>query len=242
MNLGDLINVFRQRSFDTKDPQLWSDDELAEFADDAEAEAAERARLIRDSTTEAICQIIVGANTAAYLLDPRILSVERAKLDSVAVPLALSSTPAMDQNMGNRPRDWRSFSGNWAGGIGGGWEDRQGTPSIAVLDAEGAGWKLTLSPRPTKADVLRLQVFRLPLQPLSTDGDNVPEIPPRLHVRLVDWMMYRAYSKQDAETFDAGIAAKHEAIFTAAFGPKIDANTRRKQEDRTSSVVQFREF
>ena len=242
MTLGDLIDVFRARAFDTKEPYLWSDAEVREFADDAENEAAERARLIKDSTTTAICQVAVVANTAAYALDSRVISVERAKLDSQSVPLVLSSTQAMDQNMGVRPRDWRASSSNWVGGIAGGWEARQGTPNTAVLDAEGPGWKLMLSPIPTKADTLRLQVYRLPLVALSTSEANTPEIPLRLHIRLVDWMVYRAYSKQDAETFDREKAAQAEATFTSAFGQRIDANARRKQEDRTSSVVQFREF
>ncbi len=242
MTLGDLSTAFRARAFDTKAPYLWSDDEVAEFAEDAENEAAERARLIRDSMTPAICQVAVVAGAASYMLDARILSVDRAKLDSQSVPLTLSSTTAMDLGQGARPRDWRASNSNWVGGIGGGWEGRQGTPTIAVLDAEGAGWKLTLSPTPTQADTLRLQVFRLPLEPLSSDTDNVPEIPARLHIRLVDWMMFRAYSKQDAEAADAATAAKHEAAFTAAFGPRIDANARRKQEDRSASGVQFREF
>lgn len=242
MNLGQLIAAFRARAFDTKEPYLWSAEEVAEFAEDAENEAAERARLIRDSLTTAVCEVPVVAGTAVYMLDPRILSVDRAKLDSQSVPLALSSTAAMDAGMGGRPRDWRTSSGTYVGGIGGGWEGRSGTPTTAVLDAEGAGWKLTLAPAPNKDDTLRLQVFRLPLQPLSSDSDNIPEIPARLHIRLVDWMLFRAYSKQDTETADPAAAARAEAAFTSAFGPRIDANARRKQEDRATNGVQFRDF
>lgn len=223
MTMGELMDAFRARAFDTVVPYLWSDDEVREYADDAENEAAERARLLRDSTTAEICEVEVVADTAAYILDSRILSVERAKLDLGSSPLSLTSTPAMDAENGR-------------------WESCTGTPSRMVLDAEQGTWKATLNPTPQVNDTLRLQVYRLPIALLSTDESNIPEIHPRLHIRLVDWMMARAYRKQDAETRDELKAQEHEAIFESAFGRRIDANVRRKQEDLVPSVVQFREF
>jgi hypothetical protein len=149
----------------------------------------------------------------------------------------------MDTGAGVLPRDWRTQSLSWqSGASGGGWEKRTGTPSMALLDREGPRWKLTLVPKPVASDTLRLQVTRLPIGPLSSDGGNVPEIDSRLHVRLVDWMVYREYSKQDTETFDRSKAADAEATFTRHFGERIDANVRRKQADRAPSVVAFQEF
>jgi hypothetical protein len=222
MTLADLIDAFRARAQDTVEPYLWSDDEVREFATDAENEAAERGRLIRDSTTPEICVVEVLEDQAGYDLDSRIISVERAKMDGATLPLKLTSTDAMDRN--------------------GAWEHRTGTPSYAVLDAEGPAWRLTLSPIPTADGTLRLQVFRYPIGPLSSDGGNVPEIHARLHPRLIDWMLHRAYGKQDAETYDRVKAEQAEAVFTASFGPRIDANVRRKQADRATSVVQFQEY
>lgn len=240
MTRAELFAAFRNRNADTSLPYLWSDAELQEFLDDGHNEAAERGRLLRDSTTAAICTIAVTANTASYVLDQRILSVERAKLDSRTAPLRLSSTPAMDGRAGAFPRDWR-VNGVWRPVIGGDWTTQQGTPFVLVLDAEGARWKATLAPIPVVDDVLRLQVFRLPLYCLDDDEDE-PEIPYRLHIRLVDWMEHRAYAKKDADTYDERRSLTAEAVFASAFGQRIDANVRRKQEDLTPSVVQFREF
>ena len=242
MTLGEIIANFRLRAFDSVAPYLWSDDELREFADDAENESCERAYLLRDTTTPEICNVSVIAGTASYLLDSRILVVTRAKLDNTAVPLGLMSTEAMDRTAGAMPRDWRTQSRSWMADVGGGWEQRSGTPAVALLDPEGTRWKLTLTPKPVVNDTLRLQVFRLPIGPLSIDEGNVPEIPYRLHPRLVDWMMYRAYSKQDVETKDTVKAAQAEAAFAASFGPRVDANVRRKQLDRAPNVTVFREF
>lgn len=242
MNLQGLIAAFRARAQDTAQPYLWSDDEVKEFANDAEIEAAERASLLRDTTTAAICEVDVVAGTAAYLLDPRIFRVERAKLDLGRVPLTLTSTAAMDRGTGVTPRDWRTQSLSWqSGGSGAGWEQRTGTPIQALLDREGARWKLTLFPKPVADDTLRLQVFRQPLEAMADNTDQ-PEIEPRLHIRLLDWMMYRAYSKEDAETFDRTKALEAEAMFTRTFGERIDANARRKQDDRAPCVTVFQEF
>lgn len=223
MTLAQLMDAYRTKTEDVAPPYLWSDDELRQYADDAENEAAERARLLKDTTTPEICQVNVVAGAAAYLLDSRIISVERAKLALSSTPLTLSSTDEMDRA---KP----------------GWEARSGTPSKGLVDAEGAGWKLTLYPKPAANDTLHLQVFRLPIGPLSAHDGNQPEIPSRLHLRLLDWMLHLGYQKQDAETYDRAKSEQHAAIFTAAFGERIDANARRKQEDRAPCVVAFQEY
>lgn len=240
MTLQDLVEAFRSRAQDNAAPYLWSDAEVKEFANDAENEAAERASLLRDTTTAAICEVDVVAATAGYLLDARILRVERAKLDLGATPLSLTSTAAMDRGSGVTPRDWRAQAMSWQSG-GFGWEQRTGTPVMALLDREGSRWKLTLYPKPVADDTLRLQVFRQPLADMAANDDE-PEIPARLHIRLLDWMMHRAYSKQDTETFDQAKADKAEAAFTRTFGERIDANARRKQDDRAPCVTVFQEF
>lgn len=242
MTLDELIDTFRKRMQDTAEPYLWSDEEVIEFADDAENEAAERASLLRDTTTAEICEVDVVADTAAYLLDARIIRVERAKLDLGSVPLVLSSTAAMDRGAGVTPRDWRTQSLIWqSGAAGSGWEQRTGTPALALLDREGAQWNLRLMPIPVVDDTLRLHVFRTPLVPMAT-ADRSPEIQARLHIRLVDWMVHRAYSKQDSEAFDQSKADKAEAVFTRTFGERIDANARRKQDDRAPCTTVFQEF
>jgi hypothetical protein len=222
VNRLQLFDTFRARAFDTERPYLWSDDELQEFLDDAHNEAAERGLLLRDATTAEICEVAISAGTAAYPLDPRILVVIRAKLDSQTRPLEVTSTPALDR-------------------CDPGWESRSGSVNAIAIDAEGAGWTATLVGPPTAAGTLRLHVFRLPLESIDGDTDE-PEINPRLHVRLVDWMMARAYAKKDAETQDDAKAAQHEAIFTSAFGQRVDANARRKQYDRAPTTTTFREF
>jgi hypothetical protein len=218
-----IIDAFRRGVFDTVKPYLWSNDDAEEYLEDALAEACERALLLRDSMTPEICTLTIAAGVSTYLLDKRIIEVTRAKLDSASVPLVLTSTEALDRG----ERGWQSYG-------------EAGVTHLA-LDAEGKRWKATLVGTPSAADVLRTTVHRMPLRALC-DGKDVPEIPDRLHIRLVDWMRHRAYLKQDAETMDAKKADDAAAAFASAFGPRIDANARRTQRDLGPSVIQFAEF
>jgi hypothetical protein len=219
VNRLQLIDAFRARVQDTKAPYLWNEaDELQEFLDDAHNEAAERARLLRDTTTAEICEIAIEANIATYPIDQRVLEVLRAKLDDQQRPLVLTTTESLDI-------DWP------------GWEDETaGVPERLAIDPAGAGWEARLVPAPTANTLMRLQVYRLPLASIAKDKDE-PEIHPRLHVGLLDWMEYRAYSKKDAETQNDEKAAASAAAFAANFGPKRDAKTNRAQHDMQFPVV-----
>lgn len=222
MKRAELITAFRQAIDDEALPYLWKDQEVRRYLDDAHREAAERALLLSDVSTAAITQVSVVGNTAAYTLDPRIIQVNRAKLRLRQLPLTITSTSAMDQE---HP----------------GWETKAGTPSHLVVDAVAGGWRAVLSPTPAVADTLDLSVFRTPLGALNSD-DDAPEIHERYHLKLLDWMMHLAYQKRDSETLNEKKSLEHEAVFTANFGARVDANVQRKQAERRPAVVQMREF
>ena len=89
-----------------------------------------------------------------------------------------------------------------------------------------------------EADTLALTVYRGALKPLSADIDTgKPEIPERFHERLMDWVLHRAYLKQDAETFDPAKAAQSLALFIQSFGERPDANVQRKRRDKRPPLV-----
>jgi hypothetical protein len=243
MNRAELIEAFRSDVGDEKEPFLWTEADVQRYLDDAISEACDRARLIRDTTTAAICEITVTALTASYALDGRILHFERAKLDNSTVPLEITSTAALDASIPAVPRTWRPRSsfGYWSA-FGSSWETAKGRPNVIAIDREGAGWTGRLVPIPTSDTVLRLHVFRGPLESLTEDADEPEGIESRLHLRLLDWMKHLAYSKQDTETKDAIKAMDYADRFTLAFGGRIDANQRRLQENNAPHVVEFVEF
>jgi len=201
MKLRDLLTVVRLEIDDATAPYLWTDPELIEYAVDAENEASRRARLLIDSSTVAICQIAVVANTALYALDSRVLFIRRAKLTLDDRPLSRASVRDLDNAVVN-------------------WEAEATSPSQFVVDFETG--KVRLYPKPVANDTLNLTVVRLPAVDMN-DLEDAPEIKAHYHRSLRFWIMHRAYSKQDSETKDDKKALENLAKFEQEFGSKSSA-------------------
>lgn len=205
MKLNNLMGIFRQEADDRVQPYLWSDDELIEYANDAQDEACRRARLLVDSTTAEITEIAVTAGNGVVTLDPRVLFVRRARLTGYR--------PLIRRNMQDMESDF------WY------WQDAaRGLPQMFIPDVDTG--KIILFPTPLADATLRLTVVRMPLADMN-DGNDTPEILPRYHRSLRFWMLYRAYSKQDSQTRDEKKAADNLALFEQEFGKKsaaIDEN------------------
>ena len=199
MTLGELIVLVRDELDDAKAPYLWSDQELVEFAADAENEAARRARLLTDSTTPAICTINVVANVAEYSLDSRVLFIKRATLDSEKIHRASY-------------RDLDEHLTKWAVDTG------VVTHFITDLNTD----KIRLYPIPKVTGTINLTVVRLPLTELNATDDKI-EIKLHYQRALRHWCIYRAYLKQDSEAFNKGSAAEALALFEKEFGKKSSA-------------------
>lgn len=201
MKLLDLINITRLEMDDEDaNSPLITNAEHIEFANDAELEACRRGRLIMDSTTTAIVQIAVVANTATYNLDPRVLSIRRAKLTGL-LPLKRRNLQDMDSQYA-------------------GWDDASAsTPSVFMTDDTG---KIRLWPKPNATSTLSMIVVRSPLAEMN-DVTDTPEIAARFHRSLRFWMMHRAYSKQDSQANDPKKAMESLAMFEQEFGKKSSA-------------------
>lgn len=212
MNGQDFIDRFRLDRDDRATPYFWTDDEILSYATEAETEACIRAKLLEDKTTAQCCTVTLEADTADYDLDASVFLVKRVTYLGRA--LTETSVEAMDAQDSN-------------------WEARTGEP-CEFIQSEG---KLRVIPIPVDDGELALTVYRTPLDPI-TDASE-PEIPARLHLRLLDWMYHLAFLKQDVETFDAASAEKHSLKFEASFGERADANVQRKRRDRRLPVTRM---
>jgi len=196
MNLGQLRTRYRRATGDTKAPYLWRDEEIDDSANDAVDEACRRSNLIVDSSSN-VAVAYASAGDEYIALDPAIIYVRRVTRASTGTPLTPRVSRAMDESVP-------------------GWENaRASVPVVFVPDWETG--KLRLWP-PTVADeTFRMTVIRTPLNPMIEDEDE-PEIAPRFHGALLDWMLHLGYLKQDADTFDPKKAAQHEERFMGEFG------------------------
>lgn len=201
MQLSDLFGLTRLELDDTTEPTLWSDDELFDYVNDAQLEAARRARLLIDSTTPDLTQVGVVAGAPLVTLDARVLFVRRARFAGSS-PLARRTVQDMAACLPT-------------------WEDAgAGPPRAFITDYESG--KLLLWPTPEADATLLLSVVRDPLADMNDLADS-PEIAPRLHRSLRHWMIYRAYSKQDSQANDPKKAAEALALFEQEFGRKSSA-------------------
>lgn len=216
MTLAELIQRFRALADDTVEPYGWSDAEVVGYLNEAENEACHRAGFLVDEETADVAVLEVTAGEGWIALSPLVLDVNRAVLDSTGRPLYVDDPARLDQ-------------------LCPGWDTATGRPESYFLD----GNRLRLWPIPVADDGLRLRVWRLPLAPMDLDdADTVePEIPFPYHLGLVDWALYRAASKRDPDSMDAGLMLRAFRDFEERFGLRPSAYAARQHRERRGHRV-----
>ena len=198
MNLGKIIEAFREEIRDTKKPYLVSDTLAKRYANQAESQVARRSRLIVDSTTDGVAIVGYTANDPIVQIDPRIISIRRARLRSGSNPLLKRKVRDMDCEL----RGWDSSSNT-------------STPFVIVVDYESN--VLRLYPTPSADGELMMTVTVEPLVEMESISDT-PTIAPRNHDGMINWMKFRAYSNNDLDLYSPENAAKALVLFEQEFG------------------------
>lgn len=207
MTLGDLIMRFRSASNDKVKPYFWSDEEVTQWLNDAEAEAAVRGRLIHESSNESVCVIEVDAGQSSANLHRSLYEITAIAWSQngqeYPLPMTLTSTEAMDQQRGN-------------------WRYLKGRPTHAIQSDK----SIRLVPAPEADGKVLIECYRLPRTPME-DMDDSPEINHAHHRHLVCWAMYAGFSIPDAELFDQRRADIAKQEFESYFGLQVDSDMRR---------------
>lgn len=215
MEASALLARFRHETGDDVGPAyLWTDATVYGFLTEAELQACIRSKLLRE---ERQVTLVPADNTVEVLLDePRVTIIESARLqwpDSDS--LCFIPFP-------QRPINERSSRRR----------DCTGKPTCFYRQDQ----TLFLDRIPLEAGVLHLDLYREPAAPIENDGDE-PEIPERLQLALVDWALFRAYSRKDSQTYDYERAQNAKARFAGVFGeePRASAYRGRIEGRRTST-------
>lgn len=204
MDLKEMRDLVRQRVKDVKTPYLWSDDVITSLLNEAEQQACRRARLITDTTTDAVCRLDLALNVGLYDIDPRVIFLRRVIMASQVRPLRMRRVRDMDHHVP-------------------GWESHTGTPAAWVPGYTTGKLRLYRIPDASAIpDYATLTVVRGPLEDMVEPGD-APEIHPRFHFKLHHHVCSIILGDVDAETYDPEAAARHAAEFTAEFGPVSSA-------------------
>lgn len=211
MTLADLIAAFRTDADDTVKKYLFADVDVVRWLNEAVDEACIRAKLIFDSVTPAYCSIAVQAGVSVYPVNAGVLDITYASLTDGEEVVVLGKTDRIEMDR-VRPA-WRT--------------EARRPDALIQYDTY-----IELNAKPVLDHALKLELYRLPLKPMSLDCIDTakPEIGATHHRHLVHWALHRAYSKPDAETFNPDKARIAAAAFEAVFGPRPDADLRRKQQ------------
>jgi len=196
MTLGELISRFRREVKDTVKPYFCADEDIIAWLNEAEEEACRRAFLIVDSTSTA-SQLDIAAGDVGADLDPLVIFVRRATLQSTHRPLIPAVVRSMDEELP-------------------GWENAQASVPTRFVPDWQTGY-LRLYPPSRSADTIKLTVVRLPVRPMVEEDDE-PEIRRQFHAYLLDWAKHRAYNIPDSYFFDAKKPDYHLSVFTQKFG------------------------
>lgn len=209
MNLEQLRARFRLESDDKTTPYLWADESVDGWLNDAVEEAAARALLIHDVATPAVCEIAVTAGVAVYPVHTSVINITRATFTATGDTEEHELTGTTEYEMDRQVHGWRKLEAV--------------PPAFIHKDTT-----IRLCSVPP-AGVLTLEANRLPLTQMVGDMDE-PEIAAIHHRHLVAWALHKAFSVPDSETLDPNRAALAEREFTKVFGPRPDADSRRREE------------
>lgn len=215
--LKQLVERFRADATDEVEPHLFSTEFVKEALNDAEHEAAIRARLLHESDDERVCVIDLVPGKSAYRLHDSLYElthIMRIEDGKHPVQLEIKSVEWLNKEY----PDWRT-------------DHKYVLPYLVQTDTG-----LRLATPPTAAGQLRIEGYRLPLRAMCSDN-HTPEIHTAHHDKLVLWALHRAFSQPDADGFDPQRAEKALAKFTEYFGLRPDADLRREtREDEPVNV------
>lgn len=196
MNLKELIALYRAQSGDINEPHFCENELLQLYANEAQVEACRRAPLLVSTV-----RVPLEANREQLLLPNTALQITRAFVNRQPVGVI-------------RVQDMDAMHPGWQ-------FDSPSTQPTHLVSGLGTG-VVHLWPCPN-ADAELLVTFQaLPKKRLCHEGDT-PEIRPEAHAALVDWMLYRAYSREDSDLYNDAKASLALRRFEAEFGPKSSA-------------------
>lgn len=200
MTPSELLALFRREVDDLVEPYLWSDEDVYTYLNDAQDVFVRLIGGIADRrSTMTKVSYKTGDQFKKY--DERILRIKGAfdEQNNILTVRNLDNFESvyMEDDYGLR--------------VNAGLEDgRTGNIRYLITDVESNEFQFY--PLPDHDGYIRLYVYRRPLEDITGAGSEL-EIPSYHHLNLLNWVKYRAYMKQDVESFDGTKATEFRAAF-----------------------------
>jgi hypothetical protein len=173
----------------TDSEKYWTDADLNNYYVEAIKLFCRLTRCIKDSMTDAVCLLTLEAGDRNAPLHAAILPNQ---IEMATPSWTGKLTPATMAEL-------ERYQTNWQTDVG--------VPDQYILDYSDG--YLTLNREVTEAATIRLTVRRMPVDPSA----NIPEIPSMYFECLYDYMLYRAFRKQDSEIYNPEKADAHLVQF-----------------------------
>lgn len=214
MLLQDLLEHCRKQLDDSAPPYLWDDDELLLWAVEAQDMLVRAVGGISDTTVAAadigspqtrLQDLAVTPSVPYVAHSPYILRIRSARLVTGKLDLQVID----EADMSVVPvRDY-----GWTRGIA--LDDTDtGQVRFMVLGMKDNTVRWARVPDANGTDTCRLHVYRLPYPRIAKQEDAL-EVGEEHHLNLVEWIKCKAYSKEDAETYDKKLAETNRLTFEA---------------------------
>lgn len=168
----------------------WSDADLNEYLNEGYNIFCRSTKIIRDSLSP-MCSLTVALDAQHIALSPLVIDIERAKASWSSTKLTRTTVDELDED-----------DPEWIG--------KAGVPSQYTL--EFSSNYLTLDRKASAAGTIALTIRRMPLVEMTAATD-VPEFKAQYHWMLKDYALFRAFMKQDSETYNPEKGNYHRNLF-----------------------------
>lgn len=223
MNLEALLaelreNVLRDDAKLASGPndQLWTDEALVRYINDAQQRFARKTLSLRDASTPEVVEVTLATGVSTYVLHESILAVVTARYDTDTVDLHRVGRSAVMLAVPLEDPPW--FDPNSVAVLTPGRPLAFSTDETMDVDVRQAV-TLTVYPAPTvdeNGKTVYLRTARLPLEAFDIDKLNVEcELPEMYQLDMLEWAAYRATRNSDIDGHSSA-SERHEARFKAA--------------------------
>lgn len=186
-SVDGLIGLFRDRTDDNTLPQLWGDERIVEWFDEAQREFARITHLFKDTTT-----LVITADDPYVVVPDEFLEFRTGRIGS-------SNAKVSNYNM-NELEQARSHDVYGDGSVSD-WMTATGTPNTIAFDV--ISGKGRLVPIPDADDTLVMYYTRYPLKSITASSSKTELIKPEHQKSLVVYAMAQAYNDQDSDVFNS---------------------------------------
>lgn len=234
MKLSELLDELRQNILhdvsgliDGSPDELWSDETLIRYINEAYFRFCRRTLSLTDRTTAEVTQIALATGVDAYDLHLSILAVVSARLEGAPTDLARTGHGVLDAPF--HVDDSLYFDVNLLTAL------PPGKPLAFATDESDSVFR----PYPTPSadyngQIVNLRVIRMPLTRFAlTDLDAEPEIREEWQLGMLDWAAYKALSNHDADSEATERADRRKA----SFAELVDEATKEAKRRRFASTV-----